>query len=200
MMEAMSPIYPAMTGVSERKREILRAAALRFARKGYQATSMRSIAADVELEVSSLYSHIQGKQELLQLICTQSAEAYARGMELVLEQACEPLEQLRGVIALHIEMAMDHPASMLVHTDEWKHLEEPVSTQFLEARRAYEKQLTSIINEGVTRKQIRDISPYIIVHSLLASLTWLYQRSERLDRQSIVMQMQDLWLGGIKIG
>ncbi len=197
-MNIAAPLNISDRHISDKRGEIMQAAADAFARKGYRATSMRTIAAAVQLEVSSLYSHIQSKQEMLQYICAQSAEAYAKGMSRICGELTEPLDQLSAVIDLHVEMALEHPASMLVHTDEWKHLEEPVREKFLAERRTYEKQLTSIINRGIDQKQIRDISPYIIVQSLLASFTWLYRKSGRIDPGSVCVQLSELWLKGIK--
>jgi TetR/AcrR family transcriptional regulator, cholesterol catabolism regulator len=65
--------------VSPTKHKIFEEAARLFQENGYLAASMRDLAQRVGLQVSSLYSHIGSKEELLQKICFDSARAYTEG-------------------------------------------------------------------------------------------------------------------------
>ena len=51
---------------NNKKELIYKEAALLFKEKGYQKASMRDLADRVNLKVSSLYSHIGSKEEILQ--------------------------------------------------------------------------------------------------------------------------------------
>ena len=48
---------------SERKQEILTAAAQLFKAKGYSAVTMRDLAQALDIKAASLYNHIKSKQE-----------------------------------------------------------------------------------------------------------------------------------------
>jgi AcrR family transcriptional regulator len=60
--------------VQRQRRAIMDAAANLFARSGYQGTSIKDIAAAVDLGESTLYGYFPGKQEILMAILTQQVE------------------------------------------------------------------------------------------------------------------------------
>ena len=60
--------------VQRQRKVIMDAAADLFARSGYQGTSIKDIAAAVDLGESTLYGYFPGKQEILLAILTQQVE------------------------------------------------------------------------------------------------------------------------------
>ena len=78
-----------------RKEEIIKTASRLFYEKGYQAVSMRDIAADMNIKAASLYNHITGKQEILSSIIMQVAEQFTIGMENVVVKNTSALKLLR---------------------------------------------------------------------------------------------------------
>ena len=94
-----------------RKTLIFEEAARLFREKGYQATSMRDLAERVDLEPSSLYSHIRSKGELLQKICFDCANRFTDTMEEILAEDTTPLEKIRKLVEVHIDVALTRPTS-----------------------------------------------------------------------------------------
>ena len=60
--------------IQRQRRAIMDAAADLFARSGYQGTSIKDIAAAVDLGESTLYGYFPGKQEILKAILNQQVE------------------------------------------------------------------------------------------------------------------------------
>ncbi len=56
-----------------RKKQIEQKATELFKSRGYAATSMRDLAAEMGLEAGSLYSHIKSKEEILRNVCFEMA-------------------------------------------------------------------------------------------------------------------------------
>ena len=54
---------------SARKTQIDRTATALFRARGFAATSMRELAAELGMEAGSLYSHIKSKEEILHRVC-----------------------------------------------------------------------------------------------------------------------------------
>lgn len=174
-----------------RKEDIFYAAATLFRNKGYQASSMRLIAKKVGLEVSSLYSHISNKQELLSAICLEVAESFETQIEQIDSTASTVPEKLYQVVDYHVEMALTNPISYTVFNDEWKHLEDEAMREFKQKRKYYRDKLLSWIELGVKEGSIRKLEPQIVYRTLLSALKWVYNIKPN-DQQSVERLKQDI--------
>lgn len=159
---------------SIKKEAIYAAAAQLFREKGYSSTSMRELAAAVDLEASSLYSHISSKADLLDHICFSAADAFTKGITTVETSGAQPLDQIRALITLHVHIALDDPGSQTVFNDEWRHLPENRLNPFLALRRNYEERFLRIIEQAHLAGQLKDIPPRSILLTILSGMRWLY--------------------------
>jgi TetR/AcrR family transcriptional regulator, cholesterol catabolism regulator len=78
--------------------EIKTAAARQFYSLGYAATDVRSIADAVQLHVSTLYTYISGKEELLFLIMKDGIQGARSAVEAALAKSDEPVEALHNAV------------------------------------------------------------------------------------------------------
>ena len=185
------------TTTPQRKR-ILAAAAKLFQRQGYPATSVRTIALEVGLGASSLYNHIAGKQELLQEICFLSAQRFEEGISLLEKQQISGPALLKGVIHLHVSLALQHPETVTVFNDEWRHLEQPQLSEFLRKRKEYEGRFSALLQNGIASGEFIKHDMAVAVPTLLASLSWIYQLSkpEQREAESLTAEIFALWSRG----
>ncbi|MBK6904960.1 MAG: hypothetical protein IPH04_19665 [Saprospirales bacterium] len=56
--------------------------------------------------------------------------------------------------------ALEDPTSITVFSDEWKHLEEPYLSEFLERRRDYEQRFRDIIQQGIRTGEFQSLDPF----------------------------------------
>ena len=92
---------------------IREAAADLFFRRGYEATSLREVAAAVGVQVGSLYNHIKGKEELLNDIMTNVMIELETSMDVALQAAGpKALDQLSAATSCHAGLA-SHGALLL---------------------------------------------------------------------------------------
>ncbi len=179
----------------------LKAAEL-FRDKGYVATSMRDIARSVNLEVSSLYSHISSKDDLLQKICFDCAREFTQGLIEIKENKESPLEQLEALICLHVAVAKSDPTSITVFNDEWKHLKDPFLMEFLQMRKEYEQSFARIIERAIEQKKIRACEPEIILNSVLSLTKWIQPGTARTDKwkeEHLAKEICNLILHGLQL-
>jgi AcrR family transcriptional regulator len=195
------------TKPKKRKKEaIYEAAAQLFREKGYKAASMRDLAERVDLKVSSLYSHIGSKEELLQKICFDNAQLFVEGMNLVEGQAISTIEKIKALIALHVDIAVKNPTSVTVFNDEWKHLtsvgKNSNLSAFLKLRKDYENRFQEIIIQGIKEGALKNINSNIALYTILTSVRWLhdwYKPTRSIQPELLKEQIAGLLLNGLAV-
>ncbi|MFK7799607.1 MAG: TetR/AcrR family transcriptional regulator [Aureispira sp.] len=187
-----------------KKTAIYEAAALLFRERGYKAASMRELAERVNLKVSSLYSHIGSKEELLQKICFDNAHSFIEGLDKIETQGGTPLEQLQAVIGLHVDIAVTNPTSVTVFNNEWRHLTDGTSqnnlSAFLKLRKTYEARLQNIIQKGIEQGELKATDPRVALYTLLTAVRWIhywYKPSRKMSPKALKTQLITLLLSGL---
>jgi AcrR family transcriptional regulator len=175
----MAKIKP---GINDSKKGvIIKNAAALFRTKGFNGTSMRDLAETVGVEAPSLYNHIGNKSELLQTICFKVANVFTAQLTNIENKSCSIITKIEFVIRFHITMMLDEFDEVYVANHEWKQLQEPFLSNFLNQRRSYEKRLVAIIEIGVKKKELKNINPYVAVFTLLSAVRGLefWQRHKK---------------------
>ncbi|MFQ5446866.1 MAG: TetR/AcrR family transcriptional regulator, partial [Saprospiraceae bacterium] len=157
------------------KEKIFEEAAILFRDKGYLATTMRELAAKVDLQVSSLYSHIGGKEEILHKICFDNARRFLEGLKRVEALRLTPTQKVEQLISEQIRIATTDVTSVTIFNDEWRHLSEPYLGEFLRMRKDYERRFIKIIQEGIEAGEFVKIDATVALFTLLTSLRWLHR-------------------------
>lgn len=171
-----------ITGKNSSKKEvILKKAATLFKTKSYSASSMRELADVVGVEAPSLYNHIGSKSELLQDICFKVGNQFTEQIENIRNSNKTMVAKIEAVIRFHIEIMAENFDEVYVANHEWKHLNEPYLTDFLNIRRSYEKSLMGFIEEGVAKNEIKAVNPYVTVLTILSAVRGLeyWQRNKK---------------------
>ncbi len=113
----------AVERVSERRQEVLEAAANVFRRKGFRDSSMREIAEVAGIRGGSMYHHFTSKEALFLEIHGVALTSAAIQVEAAIAGLTDPWARLEAACARHLELQVD-PASLtlplmndLPHTD-----------------------------------------------------------------------------------
>ena len=185
---------------SEKKKRILEAAAKLFRDKGYSATSMRDLAAAVDLKASSLYNHIGSKEEILKEICFANAERFLNGIKKIDQDSINPLSKITNLIHLHIDIALEDFTSVTSFNDEWRQLSEPHLSTFSTMRKNYEEKFLNIIRKAQQGGQIKSTDAQICLYTILSSTRWVYDYSQhsRVDNdQEIKSSITEILIKGL---
>lgn len=166
---------------ASKKDIIIKKAALLFKTKGFNAASMRELAEAVGVEAPSLYNHIGSKSELLQAICFKVANEFTTQLDETENINTGITNKIELIIRFHINMMLEEFDEVFVANHEWKHLQEPFLSNFLNQRRGYEKKLVTLIEEGIKKKELKNINPYVVVLTLLSAVRGLefWQRHKK---------------------
>ncbi len=159
----------------DRRSEILTTAGQLFRERGYHATSMRDIAASLALRGSSLYAHIDSKEEVLWEIVTRAADAFLACAEEIEARALAPRERLHALIRGHLGVIVQELPRATVFFHEWKFLSEARRQQVIERRDLYEGFFRRAVEAGVRSGDFRVADPKVATLFVLSSLNWTYQ-------------------------
>ncbi len=160
-------------GSLSKKDSILKKAATLFRTSGFKASSMRELALSMGIEAPSLYNHIGSKSELLQNICFKIAEAFQNHLHEVEDSNSTAVEKLENLIRFHIRMMMQSFDEVCVSNHEWKYLEEPHLSNFLQQRKSYEQRMILLVKKGIDEKLLKNIHPQVAVLTILSAVRGL---------------------------
>lgn len=181
-----------------RKHEILKEARRLFNEKGYGASSMRDIAQRVGIEAPSIYSHYSSKENILQDICFEMAEAFTDGLDRASNES-NPKEQIIQAVREHVRVVFNNKEASAVMWNEWKHLTEPQYSQFQKMIRDYASRFESIIKAGIENDEFKEQKNEVVSNLILSSLNSLsnWVRNNNLSSQDLEGQIIDIYLNGI---
>jgi AcrR family transcriptional regulator len=91
------------------RQEILAAAKRLFVDEGYEATTIRRIAARVGISSTALYVYFRDKDAILTEICNETFAALIQRLDAVRRERSDPLKALEEVLEGYIRFGLDHP-------------------------------------------------------------------------------------------
>jgi len=181
--------------------EAIRKAGLRLIfEHGYEAMSLRQLAAEVGIQAGSLYNHISTKQELLFALVQDHMNTLLRQLEAALEGKEQPVDQLRAFVAFHVAYHMTKKREVFIANSELRSLDPKNYDAIVALRGAYEQRLAQILAEGVSEGvfEVPDIQvATFAILSLLTGLCSWYLPGGRLTREAIVAAHEKLVLSGV---
>ncbi|WP_216319729.1 TetR/AcrR family transcriptional regulator [Deinococcus aestuarii] len=188
---------------SERKEQIYRTAARLFSEVGYRSTSMRDIAAALGIKAGSLYSHIEGKEELLWGIVTRIADEFDEALRPAGEASLSPSERLRSALTAYTEVVTRNLEYATVLFSEWRQLPPERQAQVKARRDAVERVFRDIIREGVGAGQfVPDTDVKLTAVLALSGANWLpnwFKPEGSLGPQEVAQTFAALLLRGIEV-
>jgi AcrR family transcriptional regulator len=207
---------------SVHREDIILAAAEVLQRSGYEAATMKDIAAAVNLTAASLYHHFRNKDTLLLAVLEVGLEYIINQIEPI---ACahQPSERkLREMIRAHIVGLTENTAvgaAMVFEIRALMNVKPPTRSAsaedkaafdaFIERRSAFfarrdtfEELFRSVVREGVANGSFRPVDVPIFVKTLLGAHNWVgvwYRPEGRLSGAQIAEMIADLMLRGLLV-
>src|SRR6476661_5225787 len=86
----------------DRKEQIYSTASSLFSERGYHATTVRDIAARLNMQGGSLYAHIDSKEDVLWEIVSRAAEQFLQAARPVAASNLSCAEKLREMVRAHV--------------------------------------------------------------------------------------------------
>lgn len=207
---------------SVNREDIILAAAEVLRRNGYESTTMKDIAAQVNLTAASLYHHFRNKDFLLLAVLEAGLDLIISQLEPIVESPTPCAVKLRDMIHLHVVSLSENTAvgaamifeirSLMSVKDSphnGSHLDADTREEFIArrdtffARRDYFEDLfRRVIREGIAHGEFCSVDVGIFVKTMMGAHNWVgmwYKPSGRLSGSAIADQMADTFLRALKV-
>jgi AcrR family transcriptional regulator len=131
-----------------RRGQIVRESARLFREKGFDATSVRDIAAATGLQSGSWVYHFKTKQDILAAVMEEGLAQALERIEGFGREALPPREHFRALLRTHIDTLLGPGQDFIpVLLYEWRSLEPAARPRIVELQRRYESVWEMVIGE-----------------------------------------------------
>jgi TetR/AcrR family transcriptional regulator, cholesterol catabolism regulator len=200
--------------------DIIMAAADVLQRNGYEATTMKDIAAQVNLTAASLYHHFRNKDELLLAVLEGGLDLVISEIEPIAASGLNSKEKLRQMVALHVVNLTKHTAvgaAMIFEIRALMSFKTPPRNgdfdhqvqadfikrrdQFFQRRRYFEDLFRRVIRDGIERREFKPVDVAICTKVILGAHNWVsvwYTPEGRLSGEQIAEAMAEMFLSGLR--
>jgi AcrR family transcriptional regulator len=184
--------------------EAIRAAAVELiAAHGFEAVTLRDLAAHVGIQPGSLYRYYASKTDLLASIMTEHMQ------DLLAHWASEevgsepPQARLYRFIEFHVRYHAGKQREVFIANMEIRSLAPLDRSKVTSLRREYEDRLRKILEEGIAAGEFDIPDVRVATFAIIAMLTGLtawYQEGGRLSKDDLVSCYQSLIMRGVDAG
>ena len=173
--------------------DVVAAAGRLFAERGYHGTSMRDLGKELGLLGSSLYSHVESKQDLLVEVVEEGARLFEQSAARAVQPEATAAEDMNRLISGHVDVVLDNIDISRTFLNEARMLDADHRTKVVEARDHYEKAFRSVLRRGVVDGSFRACldpkTTSIFILSVLNAIERWYDPKGRLGRNQLVDEM-----------
>lgn len=123
-----------------RRGQLLRESARLFREKGYDATSVRDIAAATGLQSGSWVYHFKTKQDILAAVMEQGLQQALERIEAIAREELPPREHFRALVRTHLDTLLGPGQDFIpVLLYDWRSLDKPGRERVIALQKRYEQ-------------------------------------------------------------
>jgi TetR/AcrR family transcriptional regulator, cholesterol catabolism regulator len=131
-----------------RRGQLVRESARLFREKGYDATSVRDIAAATGLQSGSWVYHFKTKQDILAAVMEEGLQQALERIEAIARERLSPREHFRALLQAHLDTLLGPGQDFIpVLLYEWRSLDAAGRPRIIELQRRYEAVWDDVIRE-----------------------------------------------------
>jgi AcrR family transcriptional regulator len=149
--------------------DLIRAAALRhFAEHGYDAASMRQIAADAGITIATLYFHCSTKEQLLFDVLESQMRDLSDGLDRTLAGVGDDwAARLAAAIRFHIQYVTRDEAGASISTTELRGLTGALRARHQATRDVYERKFRDLLKSGIGAGTFAPVDVPVVIAGIL---------------------------------
>lgn len=182
----------ATSPASERRDHLVKLAAELFARKGFQATTVREIAVEAGILSGSLYHHFDSKESIVDEVLRTFLEDLIARYRVALENERDPRSALSEMVRIGFSTLEPHRAAVTVMQNDWNYLRSLPGNRFdylVKAEDEVERMWVEQIKRGQAAGQFRGDADPKLTYRMIRDTIWVavrwFRPSGRLNTAAI---------------
>lgn len=141
--------------MNKTKRKIFETSMKLFAEKGYDATSIEEITANVGVAKGTLYYHFSSKEEIFQFLIEEGVKLLKNSVEIKTEKLESSIDKIKAVVLIEIKVLVKYEDFMTIVLSEiWGN--GPRSILCKKYVFEYIQMIEKIVENGINKKEIID--------------------------------------------
>ncbi|MFC4059310.1 TetR/AcrR family transcriptional regulator [Planomonospora corallina] len=192
---------------SERRDHLVKLAAELFARKGFQATTVREIAEEAGILSGSLYHHFDSKETIVDEVLSTFLHDIVGRYRTALEKGGDPRTILSEMVRIGFSTLEPHRAAITVMQNDWNYLRSLPGDRFdylVKAEDEVESMWVEQIKRGQAAGQFRpDVDPKL-TYRMIRDTIWVtvrwFRPGGRLDTAALAEHYVAVLFDGLATG
>lgn len=172
-----------------------------FVSRGYDGTSMDTVARELGITKSAIYHHVKSKEELLRLAINRGIDALDSAVDLESRRSgMNALERLRLAVHASVIILIEyhHSVTLLLRVRG----NSPVELEALEQRRRIDDKIRVLVKEAIAEGGLRsDFTPGLVTRLLFGmvnSITEWYRPGYPVDPKTIAEAVTTMAFNGLE--
>jgi len=185
---------------SNRREDVLRAAAIVFSDKGYRASTIQDIGQALGITSAALYYYFESKQEILSEIIMRPLVQLIDMADEVARSSRSDKEKLAEVIRRHIAMMLSKRELFTILLRERVELSTKDAKRLADLEERYYQKVRAIVTGAVDKKEAREVNSRVAALALIGMINWVlrwYRPDGPLTEEEIASNMSDIFFHGI---
>lgn len=173
---------------------ILRAACKLFSERGYTATTIDAVTAELSSSRRAIYDHFGGKAEMLVEICEQAVRFSLDLAEAVAREPGDAAAKLRRLAHDFTLIVIANQDYIAVGSREMKFLPEPSYRRILRMQEKFDGLLGAILRDGIDQGLFVIADPAMTALAMSGMIIWVhrwYRPNGRLSAEEIAASMAE---------
>lgn len=142
-----------------------------FAERGYHATTMREIAAAVDVQPAAIYHWYSSKEAILVHLQDSFMERLTAAVVRAADRHRRPALRLAALVREHVVFHGLHARAAFVTDSEIRALSEPARQRLIAQRDLYQQRFAETIRDGIRDGSLRSSNARVATYAILLQCT-----------------------------
>lgn len=183
------------------KRKIFETSMKLFAEKGYDATSIEEITAEVGVAKGTLYYHFSSKEEIFNFLISEGMQLLKNSIKIKIDKQKRYIDKIRAIVLIQIKIIVKYENFMtIVLSEVWGST--PRSKTCKKYLDEYLKIVKNILKEGIECGEIKEYDADVLTSEIfsLACAILLHKKNGEIKIEELYKALDNTFIQNLRKG